>query len=117
MRHRSETDKRTETIAPTCWLRESSCTCLRVEISGAEAHIFPYQQLLTASLVHENEADVLSLAFSSHDVEITGRNLQELLVGIQEFSVKWLRAVPDRYEGIWATESATIAKVRLSAVG
>ena len=117
MRHRSETDKRTEPVAPTCWLRESSCTCLRVEISGTEAHLFPYQQMVSASLVHENAVDVLRLAFSSHDVEVTGRNLRELLVALQEFSVKWLRVVPDRYEGVAVAESATITKVRLLAPG
>jgi hypothetical protein len=88
-----------------------------VEISGAEAHIFPYQQLVTASLVHENAVDVLRMAFSSHDVEITGRNLRELLVGLQEFSVKWLRTVPDRYQGVVVAESVMITKVCLTAVG
>jgi hypothetical protein len=88
-----------------------------VEISGAETHLFPYQQMLTASLVHENGVDVLILAFSSHDVEITGRNLRELLVGLQDFSVKWLRAVPDRYQGVMVAESVAITKVCLSAVG
>jgi hypothetical protein len=88
-----------------------------VEISGAETHLFPYQQMVTASLVHENAVDVLRLAFSSHDVEITGRNLRELLVGLQDFSVKWLRSMPDRYQGVAVTESVTITKVRLSAVG
>jgi hypothetical protein len=118
MRHRSETDKRTETVAPTCWFRESSCTCLRVEVSGTEAHIFPYQQMVTASLIHENAADVLRLAFSSHDVEITGRNLRELLVALQEFAVKWIRAVPERYQmTIMSSDQGNILRIQITAMG
>jgi hypothetical protein len=85
-----------------------------VEISGTESHIFPYQQLITASLVHENGAHVLRLAFSSHDVEITGRNLLELLVALQEFAVKWLRALPDRYKDtIPLTEKGIVFRIRI----
>ena len=87
-----------------------------MEISDTEAHIFPYQQLVTASLIHENAVDVLHLAFSSHDIEITGRNLRELLVGLQDLSVKWLRAVPNRYHDFRVAQSATITDVRISSV-
>jgi hypothetical protein len=85
-----------------------------VEISGTEAHLFPYQQLVTASLVHQNASDVLCLTFSSHDVEITGRNLRELLAAVQQFEAKWLRIMPDRYQ-IAGSESAVISSIRISA--
>jgi hypothetical protein len=117
MRHRSETDKRTETIAPTCWHRESSCTCLRVEISATESHLFPYQQFITASLARENATDVLRLAFPSHDIEITGRNLRELLVALQEFTVKWVRIVPERYQSVMSNEPLIVSSIRITVTG
>jgi hypothetical protein len=85
-----------------------------VEISGSEAHIFPYQHLVAASLVHENTADVLRLAFSSHDIEITGRNLREILVSIQEFGVKWLRTIPERYQSVTTAQSGLIFHIRIA---
>jgi hypothetical protein len=84
-----------------------------VEISGTESHLFPYQQLVTASLVRQDAIDLLRLTFPSHDVEITGRNLRELLVGVQEFEVKWLRAIPERYQPA-GSESAAILTIRIS---
>jgi hypothetical protein len=85
---------------------------LRVEISGTESRLFPYQQFVAASLVHENGADVLRLAFSSHDVEITGRNLRELLVALQEFAVKWVRTVPERYQTTMVpTEQGMVSRI------
>ncbi len=73
--------------------------------------------MVTASLVHENAKDVVCLAFSSHDVEITGRNLRELLVALQEFAVKWIRAVPERYQmTMVTTEQGMVSNIRLKTV-
>src|SRR6059058_4204007 len=43
------------------------------------------------------ETEILRLTFSSHDVEIAGRNLRALLLALQDFAVKWLRSMPERY--------------------
>jgi hypothetical protein len=85
-----------------------------VEISATETHLFPYQQMVTASLIIENAHDVVRLAFSSHDVEITGRNLRELLVALQEFAVKWLRTIPDRYQAVTTADSCLISYIRIA---
>ena len=74
--------------------------------------------MITASLIHENAHEVLRLAFSSHDVEITGRNLRELLVALQEFSVKWVRAVPERYQmTIAPTGQGILSNIRVTVLG
>jgi len=68
--------------------------------------------MVTASFVHENANDVVRLAFSSHDLEITGRNLRDLLVALQEFAVKWVRAVPERYQMTMEhTEQGMISRI------
>jgi hypothetical protein len=74
---------KSETIpsTPTCWQREAPCACLRVETSADDVHVFPYQHLVTASLNETGESETLRLAFSSHDIEITGRNLRPLSAG------------------------------------
>jgi len=97
---------------PACWQREAPCACLRVETSPREAHVFPYQHLVTASLNHGQEPETLRLTFSSHDVEIAGRNLRPLLLALQDFAVKWVRAIPERYHALEPGENG--AEVALS---
>lgn len=85
-----------------------------MELTGAEAHLFPYQQLVAASLLHVNQADTLTLTFASHEVVCTGRNLRDLLHALQDFSVKWLRPIPERYQSSIATENGVISTIRIT---
>lgn len=112
MKHNN--DKRTLPPAATCWQREAPCACLRIEISGRETHVFPYQHLVSAAhTLADDEGETLRLAFSSHDVEINGRNLRGLLSALQDFSVKWLRAVPARYHALEASDDGVISRIKV----
>lgn len=113
MKRHLDPSKPTAPPAPTCWQREAPCPCLRIEPTGREAHIFPYQQLITASLVHADGADTLRLVFASHEVELAGRNLRDLLQALQDFAVKWVRPVPDRYQNLTATEGGFVTSIRI----
>jgi hypothetical protein len=110
---KSETNKRLVSSAPTCWQREAPCACLRIETSPRESHLFPYQHLVTASLSYGEEAETLRLSFSLHDVEIKGRNLRTLLLALQDFAVKWIRAIPERYHTLETGENAVVSTVRI----
>jgi hypothetical protein len=108
-----ETDRPSVPSAPTCWQREAPCACLRIETSGSEAQLFPYQHLVTASLSHVESSEILRLTFSSHDVEIAGRNLRALLLALQDFAVKWLRPIPERYARLETSENGVITSIRI----
>lgn len=108
-----ETNRPSTPPGPTCWQREAPSACLRIETSDCAAQIFPYQHLVTASLERADEAEILRLTFSTHDVEITGRNLRALLLALQDFAVKWLRAVPQRYEALAHNEDGVITGIRI----
>ena len=105
--------RRTPPSGPTCWQREAPCACVRIETSDRAAQVFPYQHLVTASLDCGGEAEILRLIFSTHDVEITGRNLRALLLALQDFAVKWLRAVPQRYEALGNSDDGMITRIRI----
>lgn len=112
MKHNN--DKRAIQPAATCWQREAPCACLRIEVSGRETYLFPYQHLVNALLtLDDNDAETLRLAFSSHDVEITGRNLCSLLAALQDFAVKWLRAIPQRYHGLEPNADGAISRIHV----
>jgi hypothetical protein len=75
--------------------------------------LFPYQHLVTASLSQSDQAETLRLTFSLHDVEIEGRNLRALLLAIQEFAVKCVRVMPERYHQLEAGENGVISRIRI----
>ena len=110
---KSETNKRTVLSAPTCWQREAPCACLRIEISPRESHLFPYQHFVTASLTHSEQVETLRLTFSLHDVEIKGRNLRALLLALQDFAVKWIRALPERYHALEPGDNGVVSSIRI----
>jgi hypothetical protein len=110
---KSEHNRRTAPSGPTCWQREAPCACIRIETSDRTAQLFPYQHLVTASLDCRGEAEILSLTFSTHDVEITGRNLRALLSTVQDFAVKWLRPIPQRYEALGNSDDGVITHIRI----
>jgi hypothetical protein len=108
-----ETNRRIATSAPACWQREAPCASLRVETSPRESYLFPYQHLVTASLSQSDQAETLRLTFSLHDVEIEGRNLRALLLAIQDFAVKWVRVMPERYHQLEAGENGVVSRIRV----
>ena len=110
-----KTENRRQTVqaTPACWQREAPCPCLRIETSPNESHVFPYQHLVTASLISAEQTETLRLSFSSHDVELQGRNLRTLLLALQDFAVKWLRPMPERYEGLETGDSGVITGIKV----
>jgi hypothetical protein len=113
---KSETHKRTVLSTPACWQREAPCACLRIETSPRESHLFPYQHLVTASLSQSEQEETLRLTFSLHDVEIKGRNLRALLLALQDFAVKWIRAIPERYHALEPVENGVVWSIRIREV-
>jgi len=101
---------------PTCWQREAPSACLRVETTDGAVHLFPYGQFVTASLVHAEDSEIVRITFANSDVEITGRNLRELIHTLQDFAVKWVRATPHRYQMLGNPEAGTISSIRIVAV-
>jgi hypothetical protein len=104
-------ENNTSPPAPTCWQREAPSACLRVETSDGEVHLFPYGQFVTASLVRAEDSEAMRITFATHDVEITGHNLWELLHVLQDFAVKWVRVFPKRYQSLDNTEGCKVTKI------
>ena len=113
-----KTENRRQTVqaTPACWQREAPCPCLRIETSPNESHVFPYQHLVNASLTDSEERETLRLTFSLHDVEIQGRNLRALLLALQDFAVKWIRAMPERYHALEFGENGVVSSIRIRDV-
>jgi hypothetical protein len=102
--------------APTCWQREAPSACLRVETPEGEVHLFPFGQLVTASLVRSDQGETVRSILASHEVEIVGRNLRDLLLALQDFAVKWIRATPPRYQSLVDGEGGMVSQIAVKAI-
>lgn len=116
MKHRASSLETKSGNAPASWEREPHSPCLRIETESGDLHVFPYHHLLTASLTQASNADcTLLVSFSTHDVELKGCGLRDLLLGIQEFAIKWVRPVPERYRGIASSQCGFVYSIRIVA--
>jgi hypothetical protein len=112
-------DQTTHTLTgsapPTCWLREAQAACLRLELPSGETHIISYAHFLAASLQPAKDTlETLSICFSSHQIEIDGHGLRELLLTLQDLAVKWIRATPESYRGVIGQDSGVISDIRIA---
>ena len=114
---KSETRRQNIETAPACWQREAPCPCLRIETSPRGSHVFPYQHFVSASLDQLEQAEELQLKFSSHDVELRGRNLRGLLLALQDFAVKWIRVMPPRYRELEIGDAGVVTDIRIEEKG
>src|SRR6266511_6137493 len=114
-----KTENRRQTVQTTraCWQREAPCPCLRIETSPNESHVFPYQHLVIASLTSAGQIETLRLLFSSHAVELQGRNLRTLLLALQDFAVKWVRVMLERYHQLETCENGVVSRIRVHEAG
>ena len=110
---RTSIDPTTPT-APVCWQRESATACLRIELESSEIHLLPYNHLISARLtLGTGGTESLQITFSAHEVQIEGHNLRDLLLGIQDFAIKWLRAVPEKYGAVAPIREGVVTSIRV----
>ena len=113
---RTSTDQPNPTV-PACWQRESTTACLRIELETGELHILPYNHLITAYCAKAADGpEILQITFSSHEIRIEGHNLRDLVLGIQDFAIKWLRPVRERYRAVASNRDGVITSVRVATV-
>ncbi len=117
MRNRSANSESNGPAAPACWQREAPSPCLRVELPNGNTHLFAYQHFLAATLTRSGEgAEILRVTFSTHELDIEGRGLRDLLLDLQDLSVKWLRPTPERYHALAANADGIITAIGIQAV-
>jgi hypothetical protein len=86
---------------------------LRVELKDSTFMVFPYNHLSFARIQEQESGDLLTISFTTHDIEVTGRNLREIGVALQKKTVDWIRETPTRYATLTAKDSAFIAAIEL----
>jgi len=112
-------DQTTHTLTgsapPTCWLREGQAACLRLELPSGQTQIISYAHFIAASLQPAKDTlETLSICFSSHQIEIDGHGLRELLLTLHDLALKCIRATPESYRGVIGQDSGVISDIRIA---
>ena len=77
------------------WNRAGQPRCLRVELADGTFYVFPYQHLAYVKFEPGTD-ETINVTVSSHEVKITGKNLGELALAFQKFTVDWVKELPGR---------------------
>ena len=70
---------------------------IRLEMTPTRFYLLPYHHLELAEFVSAHDSDTIALSFVNHKVRITGRNLRNLAVALQQRAVEWVMPVPEKY--------------------
>jgi hypothetical protein len=97
------------------WSRAGQPRCLRVELADGTFFVLPYQHLVCVRF--EPGADeAINITISGHEVKITGKNLRELALGFQKFTVDWVKELPRRYVAVANGEGVHIASIAVTKI-
>lgn len=99
-----------------CWSKDAQAQCLRVELSNGSFLIFPYTHLSFAKMEREENQDILSISFTTHDLHMTGKNLYELGIALQKLSVDWIKEAPARYATLAARDTVFIGSIEVNEI-
>lgn len=99
---------------PDCWHRERDRHCLRVEVNPEQIFLFRYQQLVGVHHLRAPNPETLKISFSTHQVVLSGRNLSEIMVALEDLAIAWVKPVPARYCEL--ADRALITGIEVTAV-
>jgi len=97
------------------WNRAGQPRCLRVELADGTFFVLPYQHLVCVRF--EPGADeAINITISGHEVKIMGKNLRELALAFQKFTVDWVKELPRRYVAVANGEGVHIASIAVTKI-
>jgi hypothetical protein len=97
------------------WNRAVQPRCLRVELADGTFFVLPYQHLVCVGFEPGTD-DTINVTIASHAVKITGKNLRELALAFQKFTVDWVKELPARFVAAANGEGVHIAKIAVTKI-
>jgi hypothetical protein len=80
---------------------------LRLELNPKKFLLLPYHHVELVKFESSDIQDTLTLSFINRTVNITGKNLRDLALALQDRAVEFIRIHPalDRYASVMGTEA------------
>ncbi len=97
-----------------CWHRDRELPCLRV-LTTPEVFILPYSQFHCARHTQQSDCETLSISFSTHEIVVSGQQLHEVALALQELAVEWIKAISARYRAAPGNDGAWITRIEVKA--
>jgi len=98
-----------------CWERESNTSCARFELSELHQIVLPYISLKRAELDRSNQSEMILVKFTDVTIEITGKNLRDLLLGIQKHEMEAVRKTPSIRRGTFNDDLLVVHSICLAS--
>jgi hypothetical protein len=102
---------------PGCWQRERDRQCLRIELNSGETFFFPYRQFLGGRYNRVGNQETLQISFSTHLITLSGRNLVELAVALEDLAISWIKPLTSRYRELVEPDAAFVINIEVKAMG
>ena len=97
------------------WNRAGQPRCLRVELADGTFFVLPYQHLVCVGFEPGTD-DTINVTIASHEVKITGKNLRELALAFQKFTVDWVKQWPAGSVAAASGEGVHIASIAVTKI-
>jgi hypothetical protein len=82
---------------------------LRLELNSKSFLLLPYHHLELVKFETDDGQDTLTLLFLNRTVGITGKNLRDLGLALQERCVEFVKPLPERYASLVGNEVSITA--------
>lgn len=105
--------KSTKRNLPGCWQRERDRHCLRIELNSGETFLFPYQQFLGGRHIRAGNQETLQISFSTHLITLSGRNLGEVVVALEDLAISWIKPLANRYRELVELDEACVTNIEV----
>ena len=85
---------------------------LRLELNPKSFLLLPYHQLEMFKFEAGDGQDRLMLLFLNRTVSITGKGLRELVLGLQDRCVEFIKPLPERYASL-AGDEVSVKRIEI----
>ncbi len=98
------------------WESNPQAQALRVDLQSGAFFVLPYSYFALAHFDRDEKRESLRIAFTTHEVRVSGRHLRELGIALQKLAVEWIREVPPRYAALAEKGRAFIERIEVTEV-
>lgn len=98
------------------WEANPQAQTVRVDLQNGEFFIFPYSHFAFAHFSRDEQRETLCISFTAHEVRVSGRQLREVGVALQKFTVEWIREIPARYTTLAEKGRAVVERIEVTEI-
>ena len=104
------------TKSPESWSSDPQARGLRIEISGDNSLLLPFDQFVFAELKSEEKKQQLRLVFATHEVSVRGHSLRRIETTMQRLELSVLDVLPSSQRSLIPDGQPLILEICVSTV-